>query len=702
MTSKVSSPSTTSPGGPPQATGGFLVTLRAVFHAAVLAGFALGTLDGIVIALGPGLPGSFLAGLGCITAGIASYVLAWVLLMLALSPIVHIGFKHTPLGVRARHAFGMALAAGVFVELYWWTRPFVFYGMPFTSPERLFSAVVMVVASYAIGVLLARAFAGRSKGFRFAFEGVAFATLLIGALYHVAAPSGPGERGALNERNQDLPNVLLVVVDALRADVLGAYGNSEVSSPVIDDLAKKGVVFENAQAQAPFTWTSFGSILTGKYPRRHGLMKMKPGVRMAANETLAWHLKQAVFSGEAAGKQLQPDDFASGTFMTGTLSQGSGLMRGFDVYFEALVGHELVDSEEPWSVYRSDLLLFKFKNKLTQAFDSSLVVSTARDWLREHEGRRFMAMVHLYSTHTPYDPEPRFRDMYVDPAYDGPIDRFDAYHRIAIEKGDFVPTPADVEQIKNLYYGGVTQADDAIGQVLAELDRAGSLDNTLVIITADHGESLGDDVLNGEVLWEHNWMYETNLEVPLIMTWPTGLPAGQRVEAIVETIDIVPTICDLMGLETPRDENDLVRGIVDGHSLAPLARGEEFSGDRWDGYAFAENGQYISIRNTEWKLVVQREGLGEAEWAASLAPGASALDRPRLFRLSNDPNEDQDLIDSHEDEALLLLAQLRIWSESMPVPISDVVKSARDLEHEENLGALGYGEGIGLEDEAPE
>ncbi|MDF1798933.1 MAG: sulfatase [Planctomycetota bacterium] len=678
------------------------MTLRAVFHAAILAGFALGTLDGIVIALGPGLPGGLLAGLGCITAGIASYVLAWVLLMLALSPIVHLGFKHTPLGVRARHAFALALAAGVFVELYWWTRPFVFYGKPFTSPERLFSGVVMLVASYAIGILLARAFAARSKGFRFAWEGAAFVTLLIGALYHVAAPSGPGDRGALNERNQDLPNVLLVVVDALRADVLGAYGNTQVSSPVIDDLARKGVVFENAQAQAPFTWTSFGSILTGKYPRRHGLMKMKPGVRMAPNETLAWHLKQAVFAGEAAGKQLQPDDFASGTFMTGTLSQGSGLMRGFDVYFEALVGHELVDSEEPWSVYRSDLLLFKFKNKLTQAFDSSLVVSTARDWLREHEGRRFMAMVHLYSTHTPYDPEPRFRDMYVDPDYDGPIHRFDAYHRIAIEKGDFVPTPADVEQIKNLYYGGVSQADDAIGQVLAELERAGSLDNTLVIITSDHGESLGDDEFLGETLWEHNWMYETNLEVPLIMTWPKGLPAGRRVDAIVETVDIVPTICDLMGLESPRDKNDPERGFVDGHSLAPLARGEVFQGDRWDGFAFAENGQYISIRDRDWKLVVERNGLGEEAWAENLAPGAPGTSRPRLFHLAVDPKEDRDVIDEHPEQAARLLGELRVWSDSMPVPISDVVKSDRDLEHGELLGDLGYADGIGMEDEAPE
>ena len=125
---------------------------------------------------------------------------------------------------------------------------------------------------------------------------------------------------------------------------------------------------------------------------------------MAPNVTLAWHLKNALIEGGVESEpenRLGPDDYASGTFMTGTLSHGTGLMRGFDVYFEALVGHELVDIEQPWSVYRSDLLYSIFKNKITQRCDSGLVVTTARDWLREHDGRRFLSMVHLYSTAKP-------------------------------------------------------------------------------------------------------------------------------------------------------------------------------------------------------------------------------------------------------------------------------------------------------------
>lgn len=714
---------------PPKATAlGFGTTLRAILHAALLTGLIIGLIDLVTIAFDANVKlGLVELGWSGIQ-GIAVYVILFVAIGAVLSPVIHLGFRHTPLGVRARHAFAMVLGVGLFMELYWWTRPYVFYGRPAMSPERLFAAFVMVVGAYALGMILARAFAKRGTAFKGATEGVAWVCFVLGSGGLLFGNAAPEERGALNERNQDLPNVLLVVVDALRADVIGAYGNERVQTPVMDRLAENGVVFENAFAQAPYTWTSFGSILTGKYPRRHGLMKMKPGVRMSPNETLAWHLKKA--AGIDGDMQLEPDDFASGTFMTGTLSQGSGLMRGFDVYFEALVGHELVDLSVPWSVYRSELVVFKFKNKITQSFDSSLVVNTARDWLRENRGKRFTAMVHLYSTHTPYDPEPEFRELYVDPAYDGPLTAFYAEHRYAIERGEYVPTEADVQQVRDLYYGGVTQADHAIGLVLEELAQAGELDNTIVVITSDHGESLGDDVLYGTPLWEHNWMFESNLRVPLIVSWPNGLAKGVVVEQVVETVDIVPTICDLMGLELPdaaaraelASSEDLTdedkRALVDGHSLVPLveaAAGRDpgvRKGDRWDGFAFAENGPYLSIRDARWKLVAPREGLDPATWADSLTipdavgsvPTAEELaalsTRPRLFDLANDPLEREDLILSNEPDVVRerdrLYALLVEWSSTMPVPLMDVTTSHRDLENAQNMEALGY---TGNEDE---
>jgi arylsulfatase A-like enzyme len=456
-----------------------------------------------------------------------------------------------------------------------------------------------------------------------------------------------------------------------------------VKTPVIDALAARGVLFEDAFVQAPFTWTSFGCFLTGKYPRRHGLVKMAPGVRMRPNVTLPWHLKSAR---RKDGRTMESGDWYGATFMTGALSNGSGLMRGFDAYFEAMQGRELVDASRPWSAFRSELLLSIVKNKLMQRFDPSLVVTTARRWLRANAGRRFVALVHLYSTHTPYDPEPEFRALYCDPAYDGPLASFYARHREAIERGEGSPTPADVEQVRNLYCAGAAQADRDIGLVVDELERLGVLDDTLVIVTADHGESLGE-----RGLWEHNHMVQTNLRVPLVMAWPKGLPAGVRVSGIVESIDLLPTVCDLLGLEPPAPPDEGVYGVLDGVSLLPLVRGEVEGVKR---YTFAENGPHLAVQDARWKLVVAREALARRGWdevARGAVPGAI-----QLFDLEQDPGELAAVAEPGHPERARLIAALRAYDEAMPIPLHEVVLSERDLADQRRLfGDLGYAGGVG-------
>jgi len=435
-------------------------------------------------------------------------------------------------------------------------------------------------------------------------------------------------------------------------------------------------VFENAFVQAPFTWTSFGSLLTGKYPRRHGLLLMDPSRRMVLeqNATLPWHLKHAL---QKDGGRLEDGDFAGATFMTGTLSQGSGLMHGFDWYFEAMAGHELVSLDSRWSVFRSNLLVYLWKNKLTQRFDNSLVTSTAVDWLRKNAGKRFIGMVHLYSTHTPYDPEEEFRRQYCDPDYAGPVHAFYAEHRIALERGDYTATEADIAQIRNLYYAGVAQADRDVGLVLDELARQGALDDTLVILTADHGGELSD-----HGLWEHNWMYQTNLRVPLILCWPKGLPGGRRVDAMVESIDLLPTVCELLNVEPPAEEGEYAR--VDGVSLVPLMRGDVESVKE---YSFAENGLYASVQDRDWKLIVRAEALeGQDGWAKAKASD----EPPRLFHLAVDPHEMHNAFAGHGLEAERLFGVLSAWSTSLPIQRDDYQRSARDVENEQLFEHLGY------------
>jgi hypothetical protein len=184
-----------------------------------------------------------------------------------------------------------------------------------------------------------------------------------GAVFLLAQGDGIGTRGEIGPRNRDLPNVVLVIVDALRQDTLGCYGNPRVRTPNIDRLAAEGVVFENAFTQVPATLPSFGSILTGKYPRRHGLLRMKPGVRMPPNETLPTILKKAT---KADGTQLEDMDWLEATFHTGTLTAASGLLGGFDMRYEATAGHDLVALDRPWSVFRAGLLVSILRNKVSQ------------------------------------------------------------------------------------------------------------------------------------------------------------------------------------------------------------------------------------------------------------------------------------------------------------------------------------------------
>ncbi|HKX46910.1 MAG TPA: sulfatase, partial [Planctomycetota bacterium] len=466
---------------------------------------------------------------------------------------------------------------------------------------------------------------------------------LTGGAFLLGERAAVSRRGAPNERNADLPNVLLVVVDALRPDVLGAYGNATVQTPHLDALAANGVTFFDARVQAPYTWTSFGSWFTGKYPRRHGLMKMAPGVRMEPNLTLPQLLKSGVRA--ADGVALRDEDYVGGAFMTGALSHGSGLAAGFDSYAEVMMGHGRVDLDSRWSLFRSELLLPKVWSKLRSKLDPDHVVRLAREWLGERRGRRFVAFVHLYSTHTPYDPPQRWRELYVDPAYDGPIEAFYADHRRAIEQGEYVLSAADARQIYDLYLAGVSQADHHVGLLLADLADAGVLDDTLVIVTSDHGEDFGAgavrDPATGALVspgrWEHSHMYRSNLHVPLIVSWPRALPRGAKVTAAVESVDLLPTVAELAGLALPAPATP--RDAIDGASLLPLVRGEVEAVKR---FTFAEDARFVSIADERYMLTLERYAVAPDGWQVVLEEG---LGEVRFHDSEVDPLQERNLFE---------------------------------------------------------
>lgn len=675
----------------PSGLGG---TLRAALGAGLLVGLIFGLADGIVAGTNHvARPPSWIAWVGCLAASVFTYALLWTGLLVACGALFHAWIKSRGAADRFRWLLGTGLGGGLFLELYWWTRPILFYGEHSLSPKRLAVAAVLLVVGLGLGVVCARLLTMLSPAFHARLRLVAILACIGGFAFIQSEDRKSSARGKITDSNRELPNVLLIVVDALRADMLGCYGNTEVATPRIDELAARGVRFDSCYAQAPYTWTSFGSILTGKYPRRHGLVYQEAGRRMQqSNTTLPYHLKTAEVE---HGGRLHDHDFSGGTFLTGALSHGTGLMRGFDVYTEMMMGHDLVQIGNSWSVFKSELLFSIIKNKLQQRVDSSLVVTMANDWMRDNRDKRWVAMVHLYSTHTPYDPPKEFLDLYADPEYDGPLKNFYSHHRIALEEGH-AATEADLRQIAALYKGGVTQADHMIGQLVDQLSELDILEDTLVIVTSDHGESLGE--IHGEgdrsrALWEHNHMVETNLRIPLVMSNSYLLPHGVVVDGLVETVDLLPTICELFGLKLPELEDEAY-DLIDGRSLVPLIQG---STDRLRDYSFAENPQFLSIFDGRWRLVVERKALDSPDpREAVFAEDAYS----RLFDVQDDPGEERNRFRDREDHARRLLDALLAWNEGMPLPISVMRMDARSREQAEVLTGLGYtGGGITAHEE---
>jgi len=663
---------------------GLFASLRAGISAGALAGLVIGLGDGVTAALLTRATLGVGGALGCLAAAVLQYGLLFAAATAVVALVAHPVLRRRELGPRYRILLTLALGAGLFAPLYWWTRPWVFYGAPATSPQRLGAALVFALVALALGALLARVLTRQPMRVQWGLAACIGCAWLGGGLYLAAQQTVGSERGRLNERNRDLPNVLLVVVDALRQDTLGCYGHPRVQSPHIDALAKEGVLFENFFVDAPFTWTSFGSLLTGKYPRRHGLMKMKPGVVMEPTTTLPAWLDHAR---RKDGLALQRGDVAKASFHTGTLQERSGLLRGFDLVFEETAGHDLADLDSAWSQFRSELLLWVFVNRFQKRFDSGLVASEAGKWLDQVADRRFFAMVHLYSTHTPYDPPAEFKALYRDPAYSGPIVNFYAEHRRMIEEGKYTPTPGDIEQVRNLYYGGVSQADALIGKLLDTLRARGVLDQTLVIVTSDHGESLGEDGL-----WEHNHHVRRELRVPLLLRLPAKLPAGRRVAALTDQIDVFPTVCDLLGLELP--PQDSVREQIDGQSL--LAHLGPAPGTPRE-HVFAENGTAVTIQTLGARLTVPRAILEGATPEAARREFEEDLRRPdpesSYVEYAGQGLEEQDRIRERVEAARELFLALDAWSRRMPIPVSSVVRSHRDEDDLRTHDNLGYDEG---------
>lgn len=330
-------------------------------------------------------------------------------------------------------------------------------------------------------------------------------------------------------RSGEPRNVLLISVDSLRADRLGVYGSGRETSPNLDRLARAGVLFERAISPTSWTLPSHVTLLSGLLPHHHG--------------TIA---KTDAIASEVA---LLQESFARAGYETMGLYSGPflhpffGFARGFASYRSC----ESRPSDDPAAG-----MLRSHRDHTNAAVRDTFV-----RWLEGRTERPFFAFVHMWDVHFDYiAPEP-WGSMF-DPGYAGALDG----RGIATRKGfPRDASPRDVAHLLALYDGEVRYTDETIGQMLAALERAGVLDDTLVVVTSDHGEEFREH--GGQT--HHRTVYTESVHVPLLFWAAAGLPQGLRVPTFVSLADVAPTILELVGLPA-------LAGI-DGRSLAPALSG---------------------------------------------------------------------------------------------------------------------------------
>jgi arylsulfatase A-like enzyme/Flp pilus assembly protein TadD len=409
-------------------------------------------------------------------------------------------------------------------------------------------------------------------------------------------------------------NVILITLDTLRTDRLSCYGAARVDTPHIDALAREGVRFTNAASTVPFTLPAHSSIMTGTYPPYHGVRENVGALLGEDIPTLAERLREA--------------GWATAGFVSAFVLDGRwGIGRGFDHYYDDF-----------------DLSEFDTPNMGSVQRTGDETVAEAVRWLDARPaGQPFFMWLHLYDPHEPYTPPEPYKTQYPDRPYDGEV----------------------------------AFTDSLIGDFRQALEERDLLEKSLVILTSDHGEGLGDH----DEMFHGYYIYESTIHVALIVRPPFTANGGRVVDAPVSHVDLMPTVLDAVALSYPE--------IVHGRSLVPLMTGAQTN---WQRGVYSESMYPLlhygwaplrSLRTDRFKLI--------------------DVPRPELYDLAEDRREERNLVEVQPNRALELESQLvdlrqGIESEA-PSPDQAVELDEQTLAQLQALGYMAGQGGVAVEEE---
>ncbi len=388
---------------------------------------------------------------------------------------------------------------------------------------------------------------------------IAALALLAGCNDSSTATAPPPENAGIN--------VLFITIDTLRPDHLSAYGYPRKTSPAIDELASKGVVFDLAFTYWPKTRGSFAAMFTSLYASQHGLT-VRDRDLPEFNETLAEVFQRAGYRTAAAVDN-------------GNLDSRLGFAQGFESY------------EETWLRAESELE----RTEVTTRFGEEILA-------RKDDPRPFFLWLHYVNPHTPYDPPAELLSRFQG---DGLVPRASVLPKVvgfhggvnrnlatggARTWGDYI----------DRYDAEILLADEHVGRVLKSLNEGPHAGTTIVALTSDHGESLGE---HGYYFDHGDDLYNPSLRIPFVLSFPGFLPMGERVDAFMSSLDIYPTLLDLTQLPFPTGPPGL-----QGSSVLPLIRGTR---SRLKDHLFFQNDRHLTaISNGRLKLVQHPAGEGSA------------------------------------------------------------------------------------------
>lgn len=456
---------------------------------------------------------------------------------------------------------------------------------------------------------------------------------------------GCEQKGVKGGADRAGDNLILIIIDTLRADHLGCYGYSRDTSPYIDQLARGGTLFTQAEVQWPKTAPSMASMLTSTYCTTNRVRRLR--VRMDDRlVTLA--------------EVLRDEEFYTAAFIANV---------NLAVHFNFPQGFREVC--EMWDHSRGT----PRSNDQATFWSNDQIATTVAAWLRDHQEQRFFLWVHLLDPHGPYLPPESLAGRFVgDEIYQArpdlpPPQRIPSYQHEGGHRtmGDFIAA----------YDAEIAYSDAAVKTILDQLDQLGLRQHSLVVLSADHGESLGEH----DYYFNHgNYAYEACTRVPLIFSHPTLIPAGKRIDTPVALLDLVPTVLDLLEVQP-----DPPIAQFQGESLAAVFAGQPL--EPRPIFIESRQGQF-AVRNGNWKLIFDPR---------KSTPAIPVSAREQLYDLGADPLEAHNVFDQHPEVVAELRGLVRGWrqflqkSESLfsEQRVSDESLDPRTRKQLESLGYIG-------------